>query len=135
MSDLTSPQPAPTVGREDVTEGILLIISSMIQNAGPLGYVISVLERLSVDLKTRREHGITVYGGPLRTFNGRDAAIDAYQEALDCIVYSHQMFQEMVVGERFKDALFWEERASIAVAQAGAIVDWIIKRDAKKKGA
>jgi hypothetical protein len=42
---------------------------------------------LVMDLVRRRDFGIAKYGTPLRTNNGRDHIKDAYQEALDLMVY------------------------------------------------
>lgn len=46
------------------------------------------------DLEKRREFGISKYGTPLQAFNGRDALMDAYQEALDLVVYLRQVIEE-----------------------------------------
>ena len=47
-------------------------------------------EWLVADMRERNELGSARYGTPLRVWNGRDAVIDAYQEALDLIVYVQQ---------------------------------------------
>lgn len=46
------------------------------------------------DMEERRQHGIDKYGVPLQPFNGRDALIDSYQEALDLCVYLRQVIEE-----------------------------------------
>lgn len=46
------------------------------------------------DLSKRRDFGIAKYGTPLQAFNGRDALMDAYQEALDLAVYLRQAIEE-----------------------------------------
>jgi hypothetical protein len=46
------------------------------------------------DLEARREFGVKKYGTPLQAFNGRDALMDAYQEALDLVVYIRQVIEE-----------------------------------------
>ncbi len=38
--------------------------------------------------QARHEFGLAKYGTPLRTANGRDALVDALQEALDGMVYA-----------------------------------------------
>lgn len=53
-----------------------------------------VLENVIVDLKERGNIGIKRYGTPLKTFNGRDSLIDAYQEALDLVMYLKQNLME-----------------------------------------
>lgn len=46
-----------------------------------------VLDLVLEDLKARREMGIAKYGRELHTHNGRDTLMDAYQEALDLVMY------------------------------------------------
>ena len=46
------------------------------------------------DLQARKAYGLKKYGTLLQPFNGRDAAMDAYQEALDLVVYLRQMLEE-----------------------------------------
>lgn len=46
------------------------------------------------DMEARRAIGIERYGTPLQAHNGRDALIDAYQEALDLCVYLRQAIEE-----------------------------------------
>lgn len=46
------------------------------------------------DMVERKRIGIERYGVPLQPFNGRDALIDAYQEALDLAVYLRQLVEE-----------------------------------------
>jgi hypothetical protein len=46
------------------------------------------------DVEARLRVGIQRYGTPLQAFNGRDALWDAYQEALDLVVYLRQMIAE-----------------------------------------
>ena len=68
--NINKPQPMPTSSSGDITE---LVIA---------------------DLKARRELGIAKYGTTLQAFNGRDALIDAYQEALDLVQYLRQAISE-----------------------------------------
>ncbi len=46
------------------------------------------------DMKLRDQIGRQRYGTPLQPFNGRDALVDAYQEALDLVVYLRQAIWE-----------------------------------------
>lgn len=46
------------------------------------------------DIEQRIQKGIETYGEPLTAFNGRDALIDAYQEALDLAIYLRQVIEE-----------------------------------------
>jgi hypothetical protein len=61
--DTVSPQPKPTPGRESITDVVIR------------------------DLVERREGGIKKYGMELQIYNGRSMITDAYQEALDFILY------------------------------------------------
>lgn len=47
-----------------------------------------------VDAENRDSVGLARYGKRLRPFNGRDALVDAYQEALDKAVYLRQAIEE-----------------------------------------
>lgn len=51
-------------------------------------------EHALADLKYRAEQGEEQYGIPLCAFNGRNALVDAYEEALDAYVYSIQYVME-----------------------------------------
>lgn len=46
------------------------------------------------DMKERDHVGRARYGRPLQAGNGRDALVDAYQEALDLAVYLRQAIEE-----------------------------------------
>lgn len=46
------------------------------------------------DMQDRHAEGCRKYGTPLQPFNGRDALVDAYQEALDLAVYLRQRIEE-----------------------------------------
>lgn len=46
------------------------------------------------DMRDREEKGVQKYHTHLQPFNGRDALIDAYQEALDLVVYLRQLIYE-----------------------------------------
>lgn len=49
---------------------------------------------VAADMNDRDAEGRRKYGVPLRPWNGRDALIDAYQEALDLCVYLRQAIYE-----------------------------------------
>ncbi len=46
------------------------------------------------DMRERKRIGEERYGTPLQAYNGRDALIDAYQEALDLCCYLRQAIEE-----------------------------------------
>jgi hypothetical protein len=78
-SPATTPEPAPTGDGEEV----LPVVLEAARRAG-------VGVELSADLEARAAFGEAKYGTPLRAWNGRDAAVDAYQEALDLVMYLTQ---------------------------------------------
>jgi len=47
------------------------------------------------DMEQRRKFGINKYGTPLQAHNGRNPLVDAYQEALDLVVYLKQAIEEL----------------------------------------
>lgn len=49
---------------------------------------------VAFDFALRDEMGREKYGTPLQAFNGRDALKDAYEEALDLVVYLRQAIYE-----------------------------------------
>jgi hypothetical protein len=65
------------------------------------------------DMQARDAEGRRKYGTPLQPHNGRDALVDAYQEALDLVVYLRQAIEER------KD----ETRQPRAVAEAKAFLE------------
>lgn len=71
MSDEIVDQPPPTP-----TEGV------------------AIWELVIADMQERDRVGRERYGTPLQAFNGRDPLIDAYQEALDLVVYLRQAIEE-----------------------------------------
>ena len=46
------------------------------------------------DIKARVEAGKSKYGTVLQSHNGRDALMDAYQEAIDLVLYLRQRIEE-----------------------------------------
>jgi hypothetical protein len=53
-----------------------------------------VHELVTADIAARLDVGVATYGRPLRPHNGRDALVDAYQEALDLACYLRQAIYE-----------------------------------------
>lgn len=64
-------------------------------------YIVDLVKK---DLERRAEVGEKKYGTKLQAFNGRDALIDAYQEALDLCVYLRQCIEESE-KQRFNEAI------------------------------
>lgn len=63
-----------------------------------------VWELVIADMHERNRVGTERYGVPLQPFNGRDALMDAYQEALDLAVYLRQAIEERSDGGADADA-------------------------------
>lgn len=55
---------------------------------------VSVTDAVIADMHERRQYGVTKYGTELQAGNGRDALTDAYQEALDLVMYLRQLLLE-----------------------------------------
>jgi hypothetical protein len=65
-----------------------------------------VWELVIEDMRERDNVGRARYGTPLQVNNGRDALVDAYQEALDLVVYLKQSIEERAAHRRLeKDPL------------------------------
>lgn len=60
----------------------------------PAGDGQPILDLVVADLRARSLFGARKYGTPLRANNGRDALMDAYQEALDLCMYLRQAIEE-----------------------------------------
>lgn len=54
----------------------------------------AIWDLVIADMQARDAEGRRKYGTPLQPFNGRDALVDAYQEALDLVVYLRQAIEE-----------------------------------------
>lgn len=50
------------------------------------------------DLRARVELGKSRYGTVLQTNNGRDVLLDAYQEAMDLVLYLRQVIEERKIN-------------------------------------
>lgn len=91
QTEHTKPQPAPKQD-EDAPALWPLIIAEV---EGPSGRIATApssraasVERLMIaDMRARHEFGLAKYGVPLVAHNDRDHLSDAYQEALDGVVY------------------------------------------------
>ena len=57
-----------------------------------------ITELVMQDLRGRCTVGIAKYGTTLQAHNGRDALVDAYQEALDLVQYLRQVIEERKDG-------------------------------------
>jgi hypothetical protein len=71
-----------------------------VKNEGPC-----VQDLVIADIETRKKVGREKYGTLLQPFNGRDALVDAYQEALDLCQYLRQAIEERDEIRRGADPL------------------------------
>ena len=53
-----------------------------------------IVELVVEDFMARSDMGLAKYGTRLQPFNGRDALMDAYQEAIDLVMYLRQAIEE-----------------------------------------
>lgn len=60
----------------------------------PTGNGIVVVDQVIADIKERADFGKNKYGTYLKTNNGRNALWDAYQEAIDLVMYLRQKLLE-----------------------------------------
>lgn len=81
---LNAPQPPPTAGEGDPVWPMVFNSTALV-----------IPDWLKADMRERHDIGVKKYGTALRVWNGRDATIDAYQEALDLIVYVRQARERM----------------------------------------
>lgn len=92
QTDHTAPQPAP---KQDENAPALwpLIVEETEKQAAAYASLNSepkeaeVRRLLAADMRARHEFGLAKYGVPLVAHNDRDHLSDAYQEALDGVVY------------------------------------------------
>jgi hypothetical protein len=78
-----------------------------------------VFKQVIADLQERAEFGFKKYGVYLQPFNGRNAAMDAYQETLDHANYMRQLLDEwQIYADIIKalDKLFMAEEVKSAEA-------------------
>lgn len=57
----------------------------------------SIQELVRLDLVYRERLGQERYGTSLYAYNGREAILDAYEEALDLAVYLRQVIEELMI--------------------------------------
>ena len=68
--------------------------SAAVHEPPPTGNGEVIIDLVEKDLRERAEVGKKKYGTYLRADNGRDALMDAYQEALDLAMYLRQAMFE-----------------------------------------
>ena len=68
--------------------------SAALHEPDPIGNGKIILDLVRQDFEDRAETGKAKYGTYLRANNGRDALMDAYQEAVDLCMYLRQAMFE-----------------------------------------
>lgn len=102
----TAAQPAPSGDGVDVTESLVALPH--------------VPTELAQDFARRSLQGRAKYGVTLRTRNGRDAVVDAYQELLDAAVYLHQAWLELEEGLH-REGVSWQRMETVRLLRDDAI--------------
>jgi len=83
----------PVLDERDMVASIPGSINN--EEPGPLDGEDSVTGQVLMDLLERQELGKGRYGTELKTHNGRDPLVDAYQELLDLALYLRQHLMEL----------------------------------------
>lgn len=78
----------------------------------------AIQDLVIADVEARKQEGLRKYGTLLQAFNGRDALLDAYQEALDQMVYLRQAYEE-AVEQAFKIRELMENRHAARAVDDG----------------
>lgn len=95
----SQPMPTSREDSQDVTIALIADISNIASESGK-GWMVTV--SVCDDLQRRSDVGKKRYGTSLRTFNGRSAALDAYEESLDMCQYIKQLIMEKPFSQRHK---------------------------------
>lgn len=69
-------------------------IDAAMEQSKPRGKGNPIVDMVIYDLETRAMAGEIKYGEKLKANNGRNALLDAYQEALDLAMYLRQAIEE-----------------------------------------
>ena len=85
-----TPQPAPRPGEQNV---VLLVVQDVLEDPIAVAHDDAHMQVLH-DFLARSNFGLAKYGTRLFTGNGRDALMDAYQEAIDLVMYLRQAVAE-----------------------------------------
>lgn len=89
------------------------------QTSAPKGDSLPIVLDVIKDVSDRVKIGIERYGEPLKANNGREALVDAYQEAIDLVMYLRQELNERE-ERNARIALLEHENAALALNLAVA---------------
>ncbi|WP_223644441.1 hypothetical protein [Corallococcus sp. EGB] len=100
MGDHFQPQPPPAANDKPAVWD--LVVQDLERDEAPLSTLKApfpwstrdLMALVRADARARDAQGRKRYGVPLQAGNGRDAPVDAYQEALDLAVYLRQALEE-----------------------------------------
>lgn len=109
MADHLQPQPPPVANDKPAVWDLVLADTmtwEACDRAVGLPSDAHVWDLVRTDMRHRDAQGRERYGVPLQPHNGRDALADAYQEALDKVVYLRQAYEEMAAGSEFRSAMW-----------------------------
>lgn len=91
--DTTQPQAAPVPNDRPAVQD--LVIDDLYTRATAWTFVPrKTFDLVIADIEERKKLGLAKYGTLLQAFNGRDALVDAYQEAIDLVQYLRQALEE-----------------------------------------
>lgn len=124
---LNDPEPAPV--KNDLPEIWPMLIHELTlreRSEGMIGGII--INAVITDAQERHEQGVAKYGVGLQPFNGRDALKDAYQESLDMLAYTRQLFWENTCND---DPCAIVELMDVAINSVLAYRTVIYARDGK----
>lgn len=130
MTDLVQPQPAP-IATAGPSVWQLVMADVRDPEKIPGGMVPFVYPGIMLATMAEREQfGLKKYGVPVQAHNGRDALIDAVQEALDLIVYLKQALIEKELPKQLLSRLACPYRMSLLLLQE--LLGIIRERDHEK---
>ncbi len=108
-SDAPLPPPPTRANREGDSQSLPVVQEG----------VADIQSAVIADINTRREVGIERYGTALQAGNGRDALLDAYEEALDLCMYLKQAMVERDAAEHMTQQQAERNRLEIEAASQG----------------
>ncbi len=91
---MNAPEPPPIANDKPAVWDLVIADVTTDNNSGNPRLHRLMIHALVVDMRERNRIGTEKYGTPLQADNGRDALVDAYQEALDLCAYLRQCVAE-----------------------------------------
>lgn len=112
-----SSQPAPSGNGREV---LPFVIRDLVADEGltPSFWIVGYLNS---DLQERAVAGEKKYGVRLKTFNGRDALLDAYEESQDLVMYLAQALLEEPFDNRARETYRAAKSLALQLAEMKGI--------------